>query len=93
MGFENYQLTQAQKEEFDRRYNDYLNGIGETYTWEETAAMARQALANRKANPVKLTETQIQMLQMSAEDIKTSRLISHEQANKDDLEWLKTTKI
>jgi len=45
---EGYQLTEDQKQELDRRYDDYMNGIGKTYTWDETVAMARQALANRK---------------------------------------------
>ena len=42
-----YQLSKEQKEELDRRYNDYMNGVGETYTMEQTIAMARDALANR----------------------------------------------
>jgi hypothetical protein len=42
-----FTLTAEQKKELDRRY-DYMNGVGETYTWEETIAMARQALADRK---------------------------------------------
>ncbi len=33
------------------------------------------------------------MLKLSDEDIKADRLISQEQADKDDLEWLKTIKI
>jgi putative addiction module component (TIGR02574 family) len=43
-----FELTAEQKKELDRRYDDYMNGVGETYTWEETVAMARQALADRK---------------------------------------------
>ncbi|MDR3693092.1 addiction module protein [Mucilaginibacter sp.] len=45
---EGYQFSDEQKKELDRRYDDYVNGIGKTYTWEETVAMARQALADRK---------------------------------------------
>jgi len=45
---EGYQFSEDQKKELDRRYDDYMNGVGETYTWEETVAMARQALADRK---------------------------------------------
>ena len=45
---ESYQLTEDQKQELDRRYDDYMSGIGKTYTWDETVAMARQALADRK---------------------------------------------
>jgi hypothetical protein len=41
-----YQLSKEQKEELDRRYNDYMNGVGETYTMEQTIAMAREALKN-----------------------------------------------
>ena len=43
-----FELTAEQKKELDRRYDDYMKGIGETYTWEETVAMAEQALAERK---------------------------------------------
>ena len=42
-------LSKAQKRELDRRYDDYLNGIGRMYTWEETVEMARQALAKTKS--------------------------------------------
>lgn len=45
-----FTLTAEQKKELDRRYDDYMNGVGETYTWEETIAMARQALADRRNN-------------------------------------------
>jgi hypothetical protein len=37
---------------------------------------------------VKLTEEQILMLQLSDLDIETGRLISQEQLDKNDLEWL-----
>ncbi len=43
-----YQLTSEQKKELDRRFEDHKNGIGRTYTWAETVAMAEQALADRK---------------------------------------------
>ena len=43
-----HQLSVQQKEELDRRYNDHINGIGRTYTWTDTVAMAHQALADRK---------------------------------------------
>lgn len=45
---EGYQFSDDQKQELDRRYNDYMNGVGKTYTWDETVAMARQALADSK---------------------------------------------
>ncbi len=45
-----YQLSAAQKKELDRRLNDHENGIGKTYTWDETILMAEQALAERKNN-------------------------------------------
>ncbi len=38
---------------------------------------------------VKLTEEQILMLQLSDKDIKTGKLISQSQLDKDDLKWLK----
>ena len=38
---------------------------------------------------VQLTEEQILMLQLSDEDIKAGRLISQQDADKSDLEWLK----
>jgi putative addiction module component (TIGR02574 family) len=41
-------LTKAQKKELDRRYNDYQNGIGKTYTREEVIAITEQALAERR---------------------------------------------
>jgi putative addiction module component (TIGR02574 family) len=43
-----YQLTEEQKAELDRRLHDYKNGIGRTYSWEETTAIIDQALLNRK---------------------------------------------
>jgi putative addiction module component (TIGR02574 family) len=45
---EGYQLTAAQKAELDKRYSDYQNGIGKTYTWDETVAIAEQTLAARR---------------------------------------------
>jgi hypothetical protein len=38
---------------------------------------------------VQLTEEQILMLQLSDNDIKNGKLISHDQLDKDDLLWLK----
>jgi hypothetical protein len=38
---------------------------------------------------VKLTEEQILMLQLSDKDIKSGKLISQSQLDKDDLQWLK----
>ncbi len=43
-----FPLTIAQKEELDKRYNDYQHRIGKTYTWEETVALSDKALADRK---------------------------------------------
>ena len=37
---------------------------------------------------VKLTDEQILMLQLSDQDIQNGRLISQEQLDKDDLQWL-----
>jgi hypothetical protein len=39
-----YHFTPAQMAELDKRSNEYKNGIGRTYTWEETVAAANQAL-------------------------------------------------
>jgi len=43
-----FKLSKAQKKELDRRYNDYINGIGQTYTWEEIVEIMRQAFAKTK---------------------------------------------
>ncbi len=39
---------------------------------------------------VKLSETQILMLNMSDEDINNDRVVSYEELDKTDLEWLKS---
>ena len=39
---------------------------------------------------VKLTEEQVLMLQLSDQDIKKGKLISQNQLDKDDLQWLKS---
>ena len=41
-------LSEQQKNELDRRLNSYQNGIGKNYTWDETVAMSKRALAERK---------------------------------------------
>ena len=46
---DDYQLSGAQKIELDKRYSDHQNGIGRTYTWEETVAIAEKALIEHKA--------------------------------------------
>ena len=38
---------------------------------------------------VQLTEEQVLMLQLSDNDIKNGKLISHDQLDKDDLQWIK----
>ena len=43
-----HQLSPAQKQELDKIYSDHQNGIGRTYTWDETLAIAEQALIDRK---------------------------------------------
>ncbi|MDB5123301.1 MAG: hypothetical protein JWP94_1430 [Mucilaginibacter sp.] len=40
-------------------------------------------------DPVKLTDEQILMLQLSDDDIQAGRTISQEQLDKNDLEWLR----
>ncbi len=37
---------------------------------------------------VQLSESQIEMLRMSEEDYKAGRFITHEQLEKEDIEWL-----
>lgn len=39
--------------------------------------------------PVKLTDEQILMLQLSDDDIKTGKIISQEDLDQNDLEWLR----
>ena len=39
---------------------------------------------------VQLSESQILMLNMSDEDIKNGRIVSHDELDKIDLEWLKS---
>ncbi|MDB5156550.1 MAG: putative addiction module component [Mucilaginibacter sp.] len=43
-----YEPTDEQKAELDRRFSDYKNGIGKTYTWDEVIVLADQALEARK---------------------------------------------
>ena len=43
-----------------------------------------------EGDTVKLTPEQMIMLQMSDRDIKTGRLISQSQLDKQDMQWLKT---
>jgi hypothetical protein len=47
---DDYQLTEEQKIELDRRSYEYQNGIGKTYTRDETVAMAKQKLKERKSS-------------------------------------------
>jgi len=47
--YDDCQLTDEQKAELDRRSYEYRNGIGKTYTWEETLAAAKQRLHERKS--------------------------------------------
>jgi hypothetical protein len=43
-----FRLTEWQKTELNRRYADHQNGIGKTYTWDETVSIAKQALAEQR---------------------------------------------
>jgi hypothetical protein len=45
---EDYKFTKEQEAELDKRFNDYQNGIGKTYTWDETVVITDKALADRK---------------------------------------------
>ncbi|WP_428328576.1 hypothetical protein [Mucilaginibacter sp.] len=44
-----YKLSTEQKKELDKRADDHKLGIGKIFTWDETVAIAQQALADRKA--------------------------------------------
>lgn len=44
---DNYSLTEEQKEELDRRYNDYKNGVGSQYTWDEVIKLSDKALVEK----------------------------------------------
>jgi hypothetical protein len=35
-------LSHDQRKVLDKRYKDHQNGIGQSFTWEETIAMARE---------------------------------------------------
>ena len=45
--YKGYSLSAIQKKELDRRLQDYHDGKGETYKWDEVIAKTDQALANR----------------------------------------------
>ena len=45
---EEYKFSKEQKAELDRRFNDYQNGVGKTYTWDEIVAITDNILANSK---------------------------------------------
>lgn len=46
--------------------------------------------SNINEETIQLSETQILMLNMSEEDIKNNRIVSQEELDKMDLEWLKS---
>ena len=53
---------------------------------------ALYSLVNKRGvdnNVIKLSGAQIQMLNMSKDDLRTGRLISQDELDKADLEWLK----
>ncbi len=45
--------------------------------------------SNTDQDKIKLSEEQVLMLKLSDKDIKTDKLISQKQLDKDDLKWLK----
>ncbi len=45
---DNYSFTEEQKKELDRRLDDYQNGRGKNYTWDEVIAITDQMLASRQ---------------------------------------------
>lgn len=44
-----YELSDEQKAELDRRLEDYKNGRGKTYTWEESLAHINEELLKYKS--------------------------------------------
>lgn len=45
---EDYRLTKTQIAELDKKYVDHQNGIGRTYTWEETVNITEPAYIKHK---------------------------------------------
>ncbi len=45
---DDYELTDEQKTELDKRLHDYQNGIGRTYNWDETVAIIDKELIKRR---------------------------------------------
>jgi hypothetical protein len=45
---EDYQFSEDQKKELEKRYHNYQNNIGKTYTWEETLAITDKTLGDRR---------------------------------------------
>ncbi|MDO9615070.1 MAG: hypothetical protein Q7J86_11180 [Bacteroidota bacterium] len=62
-----------------------------TITNKDYLSALYQLVNSSSVNPdtVQLTEEQVLMLQLSDEDIKSGKLISQNQLDKDDLQWLK----
>jgi hypothetical protein len=46
--FDEGSLSAEQKATLDNRMIEYQKGTGESYSWDETVALARQELKNRK---------------------------------------------
>lgn len=44
---DNYSLSEEQRLELDRRYDDYKNGIGNLYSWDEVVKITDKILAER----------------------------------------------
>jgi len=44
---EDYNLTEEQRLELDRRYADYKNGIGAQYSWDEVIKISDKALTDK----------------------------------------------
>lgn len=44
---DNYSLSEEQRLELDRRYNDYKNGIGAQYSWDEIVKISNKALVDK----------------------------------------------
>ena len=52
---DDYKLSTAQKAVLDKRYHDQQNGIGKTFSWDETVAIAEKALSQTIGHPVMLS--------------------------------------
>ncbi|MFI5138913.1 MAG: hypothetical protein ACHQIM_13905 [Sphingobacteriales bacterium] len=79
-----------------QRLHDYIDSAEDKklkalYTLLEDEILENQFIGNnaRDYRNVKLTDEQILILQLSDKDVEAGKLISHDQLDTNDLEWLK----